>query len=168
MEVVEARLKARQPLLAALGRELVLLEGLVVALERVLGAGDLGADRVEALLDLGPVAFRFCLFSPERLRDQVAVAVDAGRRRTWRRRHSNWDAAPAEQVSVSGVRVNPSSDRFRTSLWNSGDVEALRREERRIHASTQLRSGHSDGGLALSLGGRRRSRGRRRPPGDDA
>jgi hypothetical protein len=78
VEVVEARLEARQPLLAALRRELPLLEGLVVALERALGAGDFGADRAKALLDLGPVAFRFCLCSRDRLGDQVAVAVGAG------------------------------------------------------------------------------------------
>jgi hypothetical protein len=43
-EVFEARLEPREPLLAAVGGELSLLEGLVVALERLLGAGDLGAD----------------------------------------------------------------------------------------------------------------------------
>jgi hypothetical protein len=59
-------------------RELARLEGLVVALERLLGAGDLGSDRAEALLDLGPVAFRFCLCSRKHRPDQVAVAVDAG------------------------------------------------------------------------------------------
>jgi hypothetical protein len=48
-EVVEACLEARQPLLAALGRELVLLEGLAAPLERLLGAGDLRADRAEAV-----------------------------------------------------------------------------------------------------------------------
>jgi hypothetical protein len=43
-EVFEARLEPREPLVAAFGGEFALLEGLVVALERLLAAGDLGAD----------------------------------------------------------------------------------------------------------------------------
>lgn len=44
-EVLEPRLEPREPLVAALGGELALLKGLVVALERLLGSGDLGAER---------------------------------------------------------------------------------------------------------------------------
>ncbi|MBA2642524.1 MAG: hypothetical protein H0U82_06315 [Actinobacteria bacterium] len=55
-EVFQARLKPREPFVAALGGELALLEGLVVALERLLGADDLGADRGDPLLDLGSSA----------------------------------------------------------------------------------------------------------------
>ena len=41
-EVFEARLKPRESLVAALRGEPALLEGLEVALERLLGTGDLG------------------------------------------------------------------------------------------------------------------------------
>jgi hypothetical protein len=55
VEFVEARLEANEPGFAALACERALLEGFVVALQRLLGAGDLGADRGEPLLELGPV-----------------------------------------------------------------------------------------------------------------
>jgi hypothetical protein len=44
VEVVEAPLQARESLFAAFGREGASFKGFVVALERVLGTGDLGAD----------------------------------------------------------------------------------------------------------------------------
>jgi hypothetical protein len=78
VEVVEARLEAREALLAALVRELSLLEGLVVALQGLLGAGDLGADRGEPLLGLEPVPLGFFPRLGERFLDQVAVALDVG------------------------------------------------------------------------------------------
>jgi hypothetical protein len=43
-EVFEPRLEPREPFVAPLGQELALFEGLVVALECLLGTGDLGAD----------------------------------------------------------------------------------------------------------------------------
>ena len=54
VEVVEASLEAGEAVFAAFGCELALFEGFVVALQRLLGAGDFGADRGEPLLELGP------------------------------------------------------------------------------------------------------------------
>ena len=48
VEVFEARVEPREPLVAAFGGELALLEGLVVALESLLGPGDLGAASGES------------------------------------------------------------------------------------------------------------------------
>jgi hypothetical protein len=57
-EVVEAGVQARDALFAALGGELALLEGLEVALGCAFGAGDLGDDRVAALIERGTFALR--------------------------------------------------------------------------------------------------------------
>jgi hypothetical protein len=55
-EVFEAGVQVRDALLAALGREAALLEGLEVALGCAFGAGDLGGDRVAALVERGSLA----------------------------------------------------------------------------------------------------------------
>lgn len=59
-------------------RERALFEGFVVALDRLLGAGDLGADRGEALFECRSLSFCFRFGFGDRLLDEGAVAVDAG------------------------------------------------------------------------------------------
>ena len=78
-EVFEPRLQPREPLFAAFGGEPSLLERLVVALERLLGAGNFGADGCEPLLDLRPRPFRFLFGLRQRLCDEVGVAVERGK-----------------------------------------------------------------------------------------
>ncbi|HZT54564.1 MAG TPA: hypothetical protein VE995_09290 [Gaiellaceae bacterium] len=53
-----------------------MLEGLVVALQCLLGAGDLGADRGESLLELGSALLGFHGCLGERVGDELFVAVD--------------------------------------------------------------------------------------------
>ncbi|HET8821519.1 MAG TPA: hypothetical protein VFM57_08220 [Thermoleophilaceae bacterium] len=74
-EVVEARLEANESVLASFGRELALLEGLVVAFQCLLGAHDLGADRGEPLLELGPSLLGVSVRPGECLADHSLVAV---------------------------------------------------------------------------------------------
>jgi hypothetical protein len=53
-----------------------LLEGLVVALERLLGAFNLGADGGEPLLEFGPALLGLGGRPGERVADESLVAVD--------------------------------------------------------------------------------------------
>lgn len=78
-EVFEARLQPREPLVAALAGELALLECLEEALERLLGARDLGADRREPLLDLGSRAVCLLFGLGQSFRNEVGSFVQAVR-----------------------------------------------------------------------------------------
>jgi len=98
VEVFEPRPQPREPLLAAFGGEPSLLEGLVVALERLLGAGDLSAERQPVHAQLGrcrreqlhrrvvltrigePDRFvaRPCRFQHEHFLAHVGIGPDAG------------------------------------------------------------------------------------------
>lgn len=71
VEVVEAGLEAGESGLAAPGCELALFEGLVVALEGLFAAGDVGVDAGEALLDLGLPGFGFARRPRECLLDEA-------------------------------------------------------------------------------------------------
>jgi hypothetical protein len=76
-EILKARLKNSDPLLAALGGESSLLEGLEVARDRALGASDLGGDRSATFIKGGLLTNRLLLRGGEGVADERAVAVDA-------------------------------------------------------------------------------------------
>ncbi|HUZ98448.1 MAG TPA: hypothetical protein VMU74_03735 [Gaiellaceae bacterium] len=99
-EVVEACLQAREPVLAAFGRELALFEGFVVALQGLLGAGDLGADRGEPLLELGPTLLGICVCPCEHVADHLLVAVEGGELVD----HGVFDLLAREPFAVAGFR----------------------------------------------------------------
>src|SRR5205823_819510 len=76
-ELVQTSVEAGQAFAAAFCRELALFEGLEVALERLFGARDLGADRREASFERRLFPFRFLVCLRDRLLDQGAVAIEA-------------------------------------------------------------------------------------------
>src|SRR5262249_51702337 len=88
-------------------RELALLEGLVVALQRLLGAHDLGADRGEPLLELGPSLLGVSVRLGECLADHLLVAVERGELVDDR----SFDLLPREPFAVA---------RFRSVLLTTG------------------------------------------------
>ncbi|HWY18607.1 MAG TPA: hypothetical protein VNY27_07845 [Solirubrobacteraceae bacterium] len=77
-EVVEAGVQVRDALFAALGGELALLECLEVALGCAFCAGDLGSDRMAALIERRSLALGLLLGGGEGVADERAVAVDIG------------------------------------------------------------------------------------------
>ncbi|MGH3008977.1 MAG: hypothetical protein ACRDLM_06160 [Gaiellaceae bacterium] len=77
-EVVESRLQADESIFAAFGGELALLEGLVVALQRLLGARDLSADGGESMLERRATLLRVSVRARERVADDLLVAVERG------------------------------------------------------------------------------------------
>jgi hypothetical protein len=77
-EVFEAGVQARDALFAALGGEPALLEGLEVALGCAFCAGDLGGDRVAALIKRGSLLLCLLVGGGEGIVDECAVAVDVG------------------------------------------------------------------------------------------
>ncbi|HEX3517564.1 MAG TPA: hypothetical protein VHT29_00860 [Solirubrobacteraceae bacterium] len=77
-EVVEAGREVGEALLAALGGEASLLEGVEVAGGGVFGAGDLGGDCLAAFVERGSLALGLLLGGGECVLDEWAVAVDAG------------------------------------------------------------------------------------------
>ncbi|HET7572667.1 MAG TPA: hypothetical protein VFJ77_08360 [Gaiellaceae bacterium] len=78
MERVELRLEVGEPGLESAGFEVAVLEGLVVAVEGALAAADLLGDGPLLFLDRGPVCGLLAVGPLEGLRDEVAVAVEAG------------------------------------------------------------------------------------------
>lgn len=78
VEVIEAGVQVRHALLAALGGEPALLEGLEVALGRAFDACDLGVDRAAAFIEHGALFLHLLLGSAEGVVDERAVAVYAG------------------------------------------------------------------------------------------
>ncbi|HET9116177.1 MAG TPA: hypothetical protein VJR24_00960 [Gemmatimonadaceae bacterium] len=100
-EVVEAGLQAGEPVLAAFGRELALLEGFVVALQGLLGASDLGGDRHEPPLELRPSPLSIGVRTRECVTDDLLVAVERGELVDDR----VFDLLAREAFAVAGLRA---------------------------------------------------------------
>ncbi len=78
VEVIESRLQPDESIFAALGRELAPFESLVVALQRLFGAGDLGAYRGEPLFELRSALLGLGGRRGKCVAYELFVAVDGG------------------------------------------------------------------------------------------